>query len=152
MRVISRSLKLSARRGQNSSRLSHTVEMLQRDISPSKAALVLAGLAAQLAHSGERPSPWSVADGWRLGAFSPSVFLFSDRGSEHRLEIGAAVEWKQDASGRLSAKIDGARLEGRVFFEELLARFPVYAVTGSPERVVSTTVAGIRSLPVVLAA
>ena len=45
-----------------------------------------------------------------------------------------------------------ARLEARVFVEELLARFPRYAVTGSAERVLSTTVAGIRSLPVVLAA
>ena len=44
-----------------------------------------------------------------------------------------------------------ARLEARVFVEEFLARFPDYAVTGSPERVLSTTVAGIRSLPVVLA-
>ena len=44
-----------------------------------------------------------------------------------------------------------ARLEGRIFLEELLARFPAYAVTGSAERVLSTTVAGIRSLPVVLA-
>ena len=44
-----------------------------------------------------------------------------------------------------------ARLEGRIFLEELLARFPGYAVTGSAERVLSTTVAGIRSLPVVLA-
>jgi len=44
-----------------------------------------------------------------------------------------------------------ARLEGRIFLEELLARFPTYAVTGSPERVLSSTVAGIRSLPVVLA-
>ena len=43
-----------------------------------------------------------------------------------------------------------ARLEGRIFVEEFLARFPDYAVTGSPERVLSTTVAGIRSLPVVL--
>ena len=44
-----------------------------------------------------------------------------------------------------------ARLEGRIFVEELLARFPDYAVTAAPERVLSTTVAGIRSLPVVLA-
>jgi cytochrome P450 len=43
-----------------------------------------------------------------------------------------------------------ARLEGRIFLEELLARFPRYEVTGPPERVLSTTVAGIRSLPVVL--
>jgi cytochrome P450 len=41
-----------------------------------------------------------------------------------------------------------ARLEARIFLEELLARFPDYAVTGAVERVLSTTVAGIRSLPV----
>ncbi|HWF16678.1 MAG TPA: cytochrome P450 [Acidimicrobiales bacterium] len=44
-----------------------------------------------------------------------------------------------------------ARLEARVFFEELLVRFPEYAVSGPVERVLSTTVSGIRSLPVVLA-
>jgi cytochrome P450 len=44
-----------------------------------------------------------------------------------------------------------ARLEGRIFWEELLARYPDYAITGSAERVASTTVAGIRSLPVLLA-
>jgi cytochrome P450 len=43
-----------------------------------------------------------------------------------------------------------ARLEARIFFEELLARYPRYAVTGEAERVLSTTVAGVRSLPVVL--
>jgi cytochrome P450 len=43
-----------------------------------------------------------------------------------------------------------ARLESRIFLEELLARFPRYEVTGTPERVLSTTVAGIRSLQVVL--
>jgi cytochrome P450 len=44
-----------------------------------------------------------------------------------------------------------ARLEARLFLDELLTRYPDYAVTGSAERVLSTTVAGIRSLPVVLA-
>jgi cytochrome P450 len=44
-----------------------------------------------------------------------------------------------------------ARLEARIFYEELLARFPRYEVAGPVERVLSTTVAGIRSLPVVLA-
>jgi cytochrome P450 len=44
-----------------------------------------------------------------------------------------------------------ARMESRIFLEELLARYPDYAVTGPAERVLSTTVAGIRSLPVVLA-
>jgi cytochrome P450 len=44
-----------------------------------------------------------------------------------------------------------ARLEARIFTEELLARYPDYAVTGAAEAVASTTVAGIRALPVVLA-
>jgi cytochrome P450 len=44
-----------------------------------------------------------------------------------------------------------ARMESRIFLEEMLARFPSYEVTGQAERVASTTVAGIRSLPVVLA-
>jgi cytochrome P450 len=44
-----------------------------------------------------------------------------------------------------------ARLEARVFFEELLTRFPEYAVVGPVERVPSTLVAGIHALPVVLA-
>jgi len=44
-----------------------------------------------------------------------------------------------------------ARLEARVFFEELLARFPEYSVVGPAVRVPSTLVAGIHSLPVVLA-
>lgn len=44
-----------------------------------------------------------------------------------------------------------ARLESRIFLGELLGRYPDYAVTGPAERVLSTTVAGIRSLPVVLA-
>lgn len=44
-----------------------------------------------------------------------------------------------------------ARMEARIFVEELLARYPDFAVVGAPERVSSTTVAGIRSLPVVLA-
>jgi cytochrome P450 len=44
-----------------------------------------------------------------------------------------------------------ARLEARIFLEELLARFPTYAVTGPAVRVLSTTVAGVRWLPVVLA-
>jgi cytochrome P450 len=44
-----------------------------------------------------------------------------------------------------------ARMEGRIFMEELLTLYPNYAVTGPAERVPSTTVAGIRTLPIVLA-
>lgn len=43
-----------------------------------------------------------------------------------------------------------ARLEARVFLEELLARFPDAEVTGPPTWVPSTLVRGMRSLPVVL--
>jgi cytochrome P450 len=44
-----------------------------------------------------------------------------------------------------------ARLEARVFFEELFTRYPEFAVAGPAERVPSTLVAGIHALPVVLA-
>jgi cytochrome P450 len=44
-----------------------------------------------------------------------------------------------------------ARLETRIFMEELLSRYPDYVVTQAAERVPSTTVAGIRRLPMVLA-
>ena len=43
-----------------------------------------------------------------------------------------------------------ARLEARVFFEELLRRHPNYAVVDPPERVPSTLIAGIKSMSLVL--
>jgi cytochrome P450 len=44
-----------------------------------------------------------------------------------------------------------ARLEGRVFFEELLATFPSIELTGEPRRVRSNLNNGLKSLPVRLA-
>lgn len=44
-----------------------------------------------------------------------------------------------------------ARLEARVFFEELLARHPDYRLTGPVERVRSTLVRGAQCMPMVLA-
>jgi cytochrome P450 len=44
-----------------------------------------------------------------------------------------------------------ARLEARVFLEELLARFPAFAVTGDPTWTRSTLVRGYVSLPTVMA-
>jgi cytochrome P450 len=44
-----------------------------------------------------------------------------------------------------------ARMETRAFLDELLSRFGSYTLTGPAERVLSSTVAGIKSLPVVLA-
>jgi len=41
-----------------------------------------------------------------------------------------------------------ARLEARVFFEELLSRYPAYEVLGPPVRVPSTIVASVAELPV----
>ena len=43
-----------------------------------------------------------------------------------------------------------ARLEGRVFFEELLARHPRFRLAGEPTYTSSTLVNGARTLPVVL--
>ncbi len=44
-----------------------------------------------------------------------------------------------------------ARLEARVFFEELLARYPTYELVGEPEYVRSTLVRGASRMPIVLA-
>jgi cytochrome P450 len=44
-----------------------------------------------------------------------------------------------------------ARLEGRVFFEELLATFPTIEVTGAPRRVRSNLNNGLKQLPLRLA-
>jgi cytochrome P450 len=44
-----------------------------------------------------------------------------------------------------------ARLEARLFFEELLARFPAFALDGEPTYTPSTLVSGVSRLPVRLA-
>ena len=44
-----------------------------------------------------------------------------------------------------------ARLEARIFFEELLGRFPNYESAGEIEYVRSTLVRGAAKMPVVLA-
>jgi cytochrome P450 len=41
-----------------------------------------------------------------------------------------------------------ARLEARVLFEELLARFPHFEVAGEPERLHSRLIHGVERLPV----
>jgi cytochrome P450 len=43
-----------------------------------------------------------------------------------------------------------ARLEARIFFDELLARFPDYALAGEPTYTASTLVNGARTMPVSL--
>ncbi|HZM54271.1 MAG TPA: cytochrome P450 [Acidimicrobiales bacterium] len=43
-----------------------------------------------------------------------------------------------------------ARLESRIFFEELLARYPRYRIHGEPSYTASTLVNGARSMPVLL--
>jgi cytochrome P450 len=43
-----------------------------------------------------------------------------------------------------------ARLETRVLLGELLARFPDYEITGSPDWTRSTLVRGYRALPAVM--
>jgi cytochrome P450 len=44
-----------------------------------------------------------------------------------------------------------ARLEARVVLEEVLTRFPSYAITGEPDRVPSTLLRGVAKLPGVFA-
>ena len=92
----------------------HREELLAPPGPPSQAALVLAALSEQLALVGRRSSPWSLADGWRLGSRSSDVFVFRDRGATYEVSIDGALEGRREADGRLSAKVNGVRVEGRV--------------------------------------
>ena len=106
----------------------HGNELLAHPGPPSEAMLALAALSVQLARAGSRPSPWSLADGWRLNRREPSVFVFEDSGGSYAVTlhcVGMAyemeidgkrrpLEGKDEDNGKVSAKLDGARLEGRV--------------------------------------
>ena len=67
-----------------------------------------------------------------------------------------AFDIRRDPNPHLSFGIAGhfclgvhlARLEGRVFFEELLATFPTIELTGDPERIRSNLNNGLKRLPV----
>ena len=90
--------------------------------------LAFAALSAQLARSDDRPSPWGLADGWRLDRREPGTFAFEDtggryavtlhhRGTAWEMEIGGkcrSLEGKREHSGKVSVMLDGAHLEGRV--------------------------------------
>jgi 3-methylcrotonyl-CoA carboxylase alpha subunit len=91
----------------------HDAELLAPPGPPSKAALALAAVSVQLGRAG-RMSPWSLADGWRLGEREPGVIAFHERGAIHEVDTGGVLEGKREADGRLSAKIDGRRVLGRI--------------------------------------
>jgi len=103
-------------------------ELLAPPEPPGESVLALAALSVQLARSADRPSPWGRADGWRLGGRQSSVLVFIDAAGRHtvslhslgaayELEIGGkrrALEGKREENGRLSARLDGDSLAGRV--------------------------------------
>ena len=106
----------------------HRDELLARPGAPSEAVLALAALSLQLSRAGGSPSPWGLADGWRLNRREPSAYVFNDadRGYAVTLRgLGTAYEMEIDGKhrllegecgdkGKVSAKLDGARLDGRV--------------------------------------
>jgi 3-methylcrotonyl-CoA carboxylase alpha subunit len=106
----------------------HRDELLAPPGPPSEAALALAALSAQLARAGSRPSPWGLADGWRLNRREPSAFVFDDSGGSYAVTLhihGTACEMEFDGkrrplegkggdNGKVSAKLDGVRLDGRI--------------------------------------
>ena len=70
-------------------------------------------------------------------------------------DIGRAVSQSHLAFGfgeHLCLGASLARLEARVFLDELLARFPDYELVGEPTWTRSTLVRGVRTLPAVLTA
>ena len=106
----------------------HGDELLAHPGPPSETVLAFAALSAQLARSDDRPSPWGLADGWRLDRREPGTFAFEDtggryavtlhhRGTAWEMEIGGkcrSLEGKREHSGKVSVMLDGAHLEGRV--------------------------------------
>jgi 3-methylcrotonyl-CoA carboxylase alpha subunit len=106
----------------------HKDELLAQRGAPSEAVLALAALSVQLAGAGGRPSPWSLADGWRLNRREPSAFVLHDSdgsyavtlrrlGSAWEMEIDGKrrpLEGRREDNGKVVAKLDGTQLEGRV--------------------------------------
>ena len=83
----------------------------------------------------------------RIGTNRPSVPMPAD------FDIGRAVSQSHLAFGfgeHLCLGASLARLEARVFLDELLARFPDYELVGEPTWTRSTLVRGVRTLPAVL--
>jgi len=105
----------------------HRDELLAPIGAPGHAVLALAALSLQLARA-DRPSPWGLADGWRLGSRNPNAFVFCDSAGRYAVSLhvlGTAYELEidgkrlplrgtRDAQGRLSATLDGASFMGRV--------------------------------------
>ena len=103
-------------------------ELLAPPGPPSTAVLALAAMSVQLARTGDRRSPWALADGWRLDRREPSAFVFHDSdgsyavtlrrlGSAYEMESGGRrrpLEGRREENGKISAKLDGAHVEGRV--------------------------------------
>jgi 3-methylcrotonyl-CoA carboxylase alpha subunit len=92
----------------------HDGELLAPPGPPSKAALALAAASVQLARTGRRSSPWSIADGWRLGPREAGALVFRERGATHEVAIDGALDARREADGRLSVKVDGTRVLARV--------------------------------------
>ena len=106
----------------------HREELLAHPGPPGEAVLAIAALSAQLARADKRPSPWGLADGWRLDGREPSTFTLEDPGGSYavtlrhlggayEMESGSGrrlLEGKREADGKVSVKLDAARLEGRV--------------------------------------
>ena len=106
----------------------HRNELLAHSEPPSEAVLALAALSVQLARVGDRPSPWGLADGWRLNRREPSASVFHDSdgsyavtlrrlGTAYEMEIDGKyrpLEGRREDNGKVSVELDGAHLEGRV--------------------------------------
>jgi 3-methylcrotonyl-CoA carboxylase alpha subunit len=103
-------------------------ELLAPAGPPAEAVLALAALSVQLGRIGRRPSPWGLADGWRLDRRDPSLMIFGDaagsyavtlhhRAPGYELDVGGrrlGLEGKREANGGLRAKLDGVSIAGRV--------------------------------------
>jgi 3-methylcrotonyl-CoA carboxylase alpha subunit len=103
-------------------------ELLAPAGPPGETVLALAALSVQLSRVAERPTPWGLADSWRLDRREPSLMIFSDavgsyavtlhhRASGYELDVGGrrlGLEGGRAANGGLVAKLDGMSVAGRV--------------------------------------
>jgi len=130
-------------------RLADAVEELLRWVTPIKAFARTATQDLDLAGS-------------RIAAGDYLVLLYASANRDERafgptagqLDVTRSPDPAHVAFGfgpHLCLGASLARLEARVLFEELLTRWPRYAITGTPTPLRSTLVNGIERLPAVLA-
>ena len=97
-------------------------------------------LRGQRIRAGDKVAMWYTSANRDEDVFSDSQRFDIHRQPNPHLSFGIASHF--------CLGVHLARLEGRVFFEELLAAFPTIELTGAPRRIRSNLNNGLKALPV----